>query len=1572
MKSLFIGDATLLIRCAAHHLEAGLPISAVVTRDRAVVSWAMDRGISVIDKDDLLANPSMLDSVSFDVLFSVANLDMLPDEILARAPRSYNFHDGPLPRYAGLNATAWALLNEETEHGVTWHVIEAGPDTGAIAVQAMFPIDAGETAASLNAKCYEAGFSTFRVLHQKILDGSLEPQSQSGQRSYFGRLARPADRSVLDPSHNRARAVATVRALNFGRYENRLEPAKILIGDELFVVGEAEMADAEATNERPGTILSATEDALFVMFVDGPLRLSGLRTCEGHALDARQVQSLAAKGEPLHCLTPEQRDDLGEVAREAAASEDFWRRRYVRDAAFEVPYPRRCATSEGAKNGDVHERHLTVAGMAPALSELVAAVSLWVQQATGASHVPVEICTEETASAVAGIEPFFSSWRLVLTKPESAKSRKDMEAAVAEELTCVHQQGPMRNDLGAQAHDVSSATQWYCPSVGVVCGDVKWTPGTNHEILIAQLPGELVVRVSAMAFTTTTADLIAKHLEAFLQRWMGSADDAATAISLVPDDEAQVFAAIDAAAERLDCKAADRSIVSLIAEQAARTPDRVALRDRCCDVTYAELEQASDRLAAHLGETGIGRGAIVGVCHGHEPQLVIALLAILKAGAAYLPLDPGYPAERLAYMIEDSGAAAIVGDATTAPLVAPFKIPFVEMGRETVAASAADDDGRQGPLADDLAYVIYTSGSTGRPKGVQITHANVVNFFSGMDERIAISEPGEPGTWLSVTSVNFDISVLELFWTLTRGFTVAMHVKQPRQHSVSSVPVSNIDEPERKSPSFSLFYFANAPASESSDTYRLLLEGARFADRAGFEAVWTPERHFHEFGGLYPNPAVTSAAIAAATERVAIRAGSCVAPLHHPIRIAEDWAVVDNLSNGRAGIAFAAGWNPNDFVLAPDAFRDAKGRMIETLDTVQRLWRGEAIDHENPKGETVAIKSLPRPVQPELPAWLTAARNPETFEMAGRLGVNVLTHMLGMSLDEVAANIRVYRNAWRKAGHAGEGRVTLMLHTFVGADQEMVRDIVREPMKTYLSGALDLVRTAAWSFPTIRSRAAESGQSPSDVFDSRDLTEEERDALMEHAFNRYFETSGLFGTPTRCLDMVHRCQSIGVNEIACLIDFGIDTETVLEGLPQLKSLMDLAGAGRAVPLREKSAAPAVNVQQSRYVSVTDDLKHFAATHLQCTPSMATMIVGEEGGPEALGQLQAMLVGGEALPIDLARRLRSALEGQLLNMYGPTETTIWSTVCELDDAGPIVPLGRPIANTKLRIRTPAGADCAALMAGELCIGGAGVAPGYWQRPELDQERFLTDPTTGDRYYRTGDLVRRHGDGTLEFLGRIDNQVKIRGHRIELGEIQAAIEGIDGVERAVVMARGAADGDLRLVAYYTTRRGQIVDASHIAPGLAATLPEIMRPSQIIALEQFPMTPNGKVDTKALPDRPVPSRPVMSVPQNDAERTIAEIWCQLIGIESVGLDDNFFDVGGHSLLAVQVQRRITEELKADLSITDMFRFPTVRALAKRAAGPVRRPDGERDVATQRGTSRAQQRMRARGSVRRNAAVN
>ena len=339
---------------------------------------------------------------------------------------------------------------------------------------------------------------------------------------------------------------------------------------------------------------------------------------------------------------------------------------------------------------------------------------------------------------------------------------------------------------------------------------------------------------------------------------------------------------------------------------------------------------------------------------------------------------------------------------------------------------------------------------------------------------------------------------------------------------------------------FSLFFFADD--SQSSGTangrYGLLLDAARFADSHGFDAVWTPERHFHPFGGLYPNPSVAGAAVAAVTERVGIRAGSVVAPLQDTLRIAEEWSVVDNISGGRAAVSFASGWHPHDFVFHPQGYHSRREDVIAAMKTVRQLWRGEPVRRVNGLGEEIPVRVYPPPVQRELPMWLTSAGSTDTFRIAGEMGAGVLTHLVKQGVDVLAENIAVYRKAFRPSpdGSAipSPGRVTLMMHTLVGPDDSVLEE-ARGPMRRYVAGSLGLFGTG-----NTASRGKE-----------RRLSPQHQERLIDVSVDRYFHSVGLFGAVDDAIATVEKMRAMGVDEIACLIDFGVPTATVLAGLEHL-------------------------------------------------------------------------------------------------------------------------------------------------------------------------------------------------------------------------------------------------------------------------------------------------------------------------------------------------------------------------------------------------------------------------------------
>jgi natural product biosynthesis luciferase-like monooxygenase protein len=354
-------------------------------------------------------------------------------------------------------------------------------------------------------------------------------------------------------------------------------------------------------------------------------------------------------------------------------------------------------------------------------------------------------------------------------------------------------------------------------------------------------------------------------------------------------------------------------------------------------------------------------------------------------------------------------------------------------------------------------------------------------------------------------------------------------------------------------PQLSLFFFSADSAEGQANKYQMLLESAKFADEHGFAAVWTPERHFQRFGGLYGSPSVTGAALAVLTKRISIRAGSVVFPLQNALRVAEEWAMIDNLSNGRVAIAAASGWHATDFVLSPETYKTRYPDMFAKIAMVQKLWRGEKVSLPNGTGVQTEVNILPTPIQPELPIWLTG-QSDDTFLNAGKLGLNVLTanFSLNHDLKEFVRKAKIYRDAIQEH-HGRRGHITLMAHTFVGESQDEIRTIAQPAMAEYLrvniemqkdhsAGSKDdrgVVQKTSWVKPELSS-----------------LDQQKTEMMIKFQVGNDLRSPLSFiGTVDHCAQQAERLHENGVDEIACLIDFGIGFDDVMASLGRLSTLL---------------------------------------------------------------------------------------------------------------------------------------------------------------------------------------------------------------------------------------------------------------------------------------------------------------------------------------------------------------------------------------------------------------------------------
>ncbi|MFI9382048.1 MupA/Atu3671 family FMN-dependent luciferase-like monooxygenase [Kutzneria sp. NPDC052558] len=452
-------------------------------------------------------------------------------------------------------------------------------------------------------------------------------------------------------------------------------------------------------------------------------------------------------------------------------------------------------------------------------------------------------------------------------------------------------------------------------------------------------------------------------------------------------------------------------------------------------------------------------------------------------------------------------------------------------------------------------------------------------------------------------------------------------------------PAARKTPPPQRKLDLGLYFFGDYPA-DSPESYDLLLDAAQYADQHDFSSVWLPERHFHSFGGIFPNPAVVAAAVATKTDRIRINAGSVVLPLHDPIRVAEEWSIVDNLSRGRIGLGCANGWSPRDFVLRPENFGRHRELMYEQVEQVRALWRGEEIIRRGGDGSEQQVRLFPRPVQPEVPMYAAVVNRPESFEQAGRAGLGVVTNLMAQTIEQLAENIARYRAARASAGLDPEtGRVSLLLHTYLAADAAEARDAAREPLIRYLRSSLDLLSRVTSSLGV----GTDLGSTDAD-----DL-----DYLFRRGYDRYCAERALIGSPDSVAATVEAVRAAGVDEIAALIDFGVPADGLRTGLSHLNTLRQHITAPphrpqnpprpqdqRSNPLVQRQEGPLHNVERQegplhdvqRQYGALHDTKSGVATAGQ----RRVWLASELTPPRTYNELQAVELTGE-LDVEVLRK-----------------------------------------------------------------------------------------------------------------------------------------------------------------------------------------------------------------------------------------------------------------------------------------------------------------------------------------------
>lgn len=756
-----VGETSLLIRCAKYLLDQGHSVQGIFSQDIEVNTWASQQDVACFKNKEMLL--AALQKQESDYLFSIVNPWVIPSEVLA-LPRkgAINFHDSPLPRYAGVNATTHALCNAEQRHGITWHEISEGIDTGDILKQVCFDISPDDTALSLNLKCYEAAFSAFTELVQALIEENVRPVRQNlSERSYYGPRNRPEAACVLNWQKTAEQLDALIRALDMGNYSNEVGLPKCLIGERIVIPSKTEVLTNDSTQE-PGTLVAIRDTAVQIATGTKDLAIHQFLSIEGEALPAAEwIRHCDAEaGQVLPSPNSEQIRKLSELDNRYSRYETYWTQQLSAMTPVSLPQP--------VLADDTSLPSYYKAGYPQDCDAVFLTLSFAVLMArlTQSYTLTLGFSSPALRQEIAGYENFFAQQTPLNLQIEAQQTFSEMRQSLHKHLDEVHTKGTYLYDLMLRDPILKTASD---PNDLL---SVIWVEDAQDSLLQQHHDNALLIETTGeRCYWPETMHYLAAHFQQLISAVIQYPD---TPVCQLPLLNEQTIQQLQAWNDTATDYSKDQTIVDLFEQQVERTPENIAVVFEDEQLSYRELNCKSNQLAHYLLRlrnsadkgTLTSDNGIIAICAECSSEMVTGLLAVLKTGAAYVPIDPGYPPARIGSMLKDSAARLLL---TQRHLKARFLSDELEDDFVIVCLDETDfvgqptDNPSENALlrsrAEDLAYVIYTSGSTGMPKGVMVEHGALSLHIQAILQQYMLNEND---IVLQFASLSFDASLEQL------------------------------------------------------------------------------------------------------------------------------------------------------------------------------------------------------------------------------------------------------------------------------------------------------------------------------------------------------------------------------------------------------------------------------------------------------------------------------------------------------------------------------------------------------------------------------------------------------------------------------------------------------------------------------------------------------------------------------------------------------------------------------------------------------------------------------------------
>jgi amino acid adenylation domain-containing protein len=784
ISCFLIGEGTLLIQCAEILLKRKHSIFGIISSHQEIVNWAQKNDIICISPEEIIIE--FLSQKPFDYLFSIFNSYILPKEIIA-LPRkqAINYHDAFLPKYAGVNATAWALINGEKKHGITWHTISNVVDAGNILKQVEIDLDRDETVFTLNGKCYEVAIDSFSELIDELSRDRLMPIVQNlDLRTTFTSRTRLPEAGLLSFDRRAEDLDAMVRALDFRSYPNPLGSAKVIIDDNFIVVSRLKVLD-NLSVFAPGTIAAIQLDCLQISTTSYDIAIQEIKTIDGRSLSIAEVVTRFGLqvGRNLERSTPEFLEKIEKCDRSISKHEAFWVKRLQNLQPIEIPYAQKglSADIQESKKIDMAVSTTVIDFVAKYYPDcclgdfLIAASIAYFARISNIYCFDVGFSDDRSFIKLVGLENLFASYIPLRVEIESQKSFADIFTDLQAQLKLTREKCTYFKDLTLRYPQLRSILKSRCDRLFPLAIERV----ENLDRFYTQLDRELTLLIpqdgeeyrwiyNSEAFDDLSIARMQSQFITFLEGIVADSRQSLACLPLLSKTERHQITIDwnDTKADYLE----DKCLHQLFEKKVQESPDRVAVVFAQQQLTYRELNEKADRLASHLQKLGVISETLVGICIERSLEMIIGLLGILKAGGAYVPIDPTYPQERIAYMLSNSQVSVLLTQTNLVSQLPVCTAKIICLDREISSENRGERGGEE-EKSKNLAYTIYTSGSTGKPKGVAIEHRSALNTIVDINQRFHITSKDKV---LAISSLSFDLSVYDIFGLLAAGGTIVV------------------------------------------------------------------------------------------------------------------------------------------------------------------------------------------------------------------------------------------------------------------------------------------------------------------------------------------------------------------------------------------------------------------------------------------------------------------------------------------------------------------------------------------------------------------------------------------------------------------------------------------------------------------------------------------------------------------------------------------------------------------------------------------------------------------------------